>query len=371
MQPYIPSLLPPENIDWENLIPLIAQAHAELARYDGLLQSLINPSVLLSPLITQEAVLSSRIEGTQASLDDVLEAEAGLDKAKNESIKADIQEIVNYRNALILAENELELRHISLSFVKQIHKILLKSVRGENKQPGKFRDTQNWIGKPGSTIEQARFVPPPSYRVQDLMENWEQFLLENNFKDKLVQMAILHAQFEIIHPFNDGNGRIGRLLIPLFLYDKKLLHRPMFYMSEYLETHRNLYYDYLLGISENNQWQEWIEFFLKAIISQAEVNTVRAKKINALYEQLKPEFQKATHSQFAVSILDAFFHRPIVDASSILRLTKIKNRVTLNNILKKLTETGLIKLHKQGQGRRPNVYALPSLARIINTTSFR
>jgi len=363
-KPFIPVKLPPKNINWQNLIPLIGKAHAAIARYDGLLQSLINPAVLLSPLTTNEAVLSSRIEGTQASLEEVLGMEAGLEKEKPESIKQDIQEIINYRKALLTAEDELKHRNISLNFIKQIHAILLNSVRGKNKNPGEFRNDQNWIGRPGTPIEKARFIPPNPMIIQEYMEDLEQFI-HSNFLDTLVQLAIIHAQFEIIHPFKDGNGRIGRLLIPLFLYAKKLLSRPMFYMSEYLETHRQKYYDHLLFITERNDWQGWIEFFLTAVVQQSKTNIEKAKKILNLYEQLKPAFIQITHSQFAIPLLDAFFQKPILDSTTALKLANIKNRVTGSALLKKLENHKKIFLLVKGQGRNPNVYALHALITIV------
>ncbi len=362
--PFVPNKLPPQNINWQKLIPLIGQAHGGIARYDGLLQSLINPAVLLSPLTTNEAVLSSRIEGTQASLEEVLEMEAGLDKGKPESIKQDIQEIINYRRALLAAEEELKHRNISLSFIKQIHTILLNSVRGKNKNPGEFRKDQNWIGRLGTPMETARFIPPNPMIVPDYMDDLEKFI-HSNYIDTLVQLAIIHAQFEIIHPFKDGNGRIGRLFIPLFLYAKKLLTRPMFYMSEYLESHRQEYYDRLLYVTENNDWQGWIEFFLDSMIQQSKTNIKKATQILELYENLKPEFLNVTHSQFAIPLLDAFFQKPILDSTMALKLAKIKNRVTGNALLKKLEKSKKILLLSSGKGRKPSIYILPDLLNIV------
>jgi len=363
-KPYIPIKLPPENINWKKLIPSIGKAHAAIARYDGLLQSLINPAVLLSPLTTKEAVLSSRIEGTQASLEEVLEVEAGLEKDKPESIKQDIQEIINYRKALLLAEKELAHRSITLNFIKQIHQILMESVRGKDKNPGEFRKDQNWIGIPGTPMDQARFIPPNPMLLDEFMEDLVKFI-QADFDDPVVQLAIVHAQFEIIHPFRDGNGRIGRLLIPLFLYSKKILSRPMFYISEYLESHRHEYYDKLLFVTEENDWQSWIEFFINATIEQAEINYQKAKNVVNLYEKLKPQFIKKTHSQFAIPLLDAFFEKPILDSKTALKLAQIPNRITGNALLKKLENQKLIVLLKPGQGRKPNIYVLLDLINII------
>ncbi len=362
-KPFLPHELPPQNIKWESLIPIIGKAHAGIARYDGLLRSLINPAVLLSPLIIKEAVISSRIEGTQASLEDVLELEAGLVEEKSERTKQDIQEIINYRKALLAAESELEHRDITLHLIKQIHSILMNSVRGENKNPGQFRNVQNWIGTPDTQMKEARFIPPNPLVVDEYMEKLVNFM-SSDYTDKIVQIAIVHAQFEIIHPFLDGNGRIGRLLIPLFLYYKKLLGRPVFYISEYLEAHRDEYYDRLLGVSKSNDWQSWIEYFLKAVTVQSENNIQKAQKIINLYNELKEKFIEVTHSQFAIPLLDALFTQPVINSSTALKLARIQNRVTGNTLLSKLFEKKLIVLLREGRGRSPSVYALPELINI-------
>ena len=233
MKPYIPESLPLTNLDHGRLIRLIGPANAALARYDGLLQSVINPSVMLSLLTTQEAVLSSKIEGTQATVDEVLEYEAGIE-FDPEKVK-DIQEVVNYRTALTLAKETLTQRPLNLALLRQMHGTLMSSVRGADKSPGQFRVHQNWIGPSGCTIEQATFVPPAPLQLLDHLEAFERYLAGDDV-DPLIQVAVVHAQFELLHPFNDGNGRVGRLLIPLFLFQKRALASPMFYLSEYLEA---------------------------------------------------------------------------------------------------------------------------------------
>lgn len=363
MKPFIPHELPPE-LDWQKLVPLIGKANAAIARYDGLLQSLINPGVLLSPIITNEAVLSSRIEGTQASLEEVFEHDAGLDTGKSSSINEDIVEIGNYRKTLRIAEEELKNRPLSLNFIKNLHAVLLDSVRGKNKEPGQFRTDQNWIGKKGTPIENARFVPPDPLILPEHLEKWKKFLNNTDYEDTLVQLAIIHAQFEILHPFKDGNGRIGRLLIPFFLYMKKTLNSPMFYLSEYLETHREAYYDSLLSVTSENNWQGWVEFFLQAVVIQSHTNISKAKNMLSLYEELKARFVDITHSQYAVSVLDAFFKAPIVNTGHFIKLSEIPNKVTANDLLRKLVTAGIIKTLRKGLGRMPAVYALPDLINI-------
>ncbi len=361
--PFIPHELPPDGLNWQTLVPLVGKANAAIARYDGLLQSLMNPAVLLSPITTNEAVLSSRIEGTQASLGEVLEHDAGLDTAKSPAISEDIREISNYRKALGMAEEALRDRQISLNFIKSLHAILMDSVRGQNKEPGQFRKTQNWIGRKGTPIEHARFVPPSPLILQEHLEKWENFLLQDGH-DPLVQLSIVHAQFEILHPFMDGNGRIGRLLIPLFLYSRKCLNSPMFYMSEYLETHRQEYYDSLRAITAHNDWQGWIEYFLGAVVAQSDTNIRKARAILGLYEDLKEQFIKTTRSQHAIPALDAFFKKPVINTVDFIQLSHIPNKVTAGALLRKLSEAGLVRILKKGRGRSPAIYVLPELVNI-------
>ena len=227
MKPFDPDGLPLDCIDWGAHVTLVGRANAALARYDGMLQGVVNPAVLLSPTTTQEAVLSSRIEGTQASMEEVLEYEAGSTEKIVPEKQADIQEIINYRDAMAVAVIELIKRPLCLNLIKELHRILLTSVRGRNKMPGEFRETQNCIGPPGCSIETATFVPPSPDNLPQALDNWEKYLHRDE-KDGLVQLAVSKAQFEIIHPFLDGNDRLGRMLIPLFLYAKGLLSSPCF-----------------------------------------------------------------------------------------------------------------------------------------------
>jgi Fic family protein len=361
MIPFVPHQLPLTNLDHGRLIGLVGRANAELARYDGLLQGIVNPAVLLSPLTTQEAVLSSKIEGTQATLDEVLEHEAGqsFSMEKNQ----DIQEIVNYRAALLLATEELKHRPLSLALVKEMHRLLMNSVRGADKEPGMFRRDQNWIGRPGCTIEEATFVPPSPLQLLDHLEAWERYLAGDD-ADRLIQVAIVHAQFELIHPFKDGNGRIGRLLIPLFLYSKRALNRPMFYLSGYLEAHRDEYYSRLKAISAEGDWDGWVDFFLNAIIAQASVNADKVRSVLALYEAMKTRIAETTHSQFAIAALDAIFDRPIFRASDFATRTGITTRQTAMLILRQLHQAGILKTLVKASGQRPAVLAFSELVNL-------
>jgi Fic family protein len=359
--PAIPHSLPVRDLDWQKLMPLISRANAALGRYDGLLRSLPNAAVLLSPISINEAVLSSRIEGTQATLEEVLQQDGGVEPAPER--QADMEEVRNYRDALFAAEGALEHRPLSLSIIKEIHQKLMQGVRGQNKTPGQFRIEQNWIGRPGCTMEDARFVPPNPMVLIQALEAWEDYL-SNDDDDPVLQIAVVHAQFEILHPFKDGNGRIGRMLIPLLLFQRGLLSRPMFYLSEYLESHREEYYDRLLQITEQGDWQGWIEFFTDGVISQADTNLDKAQKMLALYNKLKPQFIEATRSQFAVPALDAFFRKPIINSTDFAKRAGIANRVTSNAILKTLTDLGLIQVFRVGAGRSPHIYMISNLLNI-------
>jgi len=362
MKPYKPESLPIETIDWGALIGYISQANRELARYDGLLQSMVNPEVLLSPLRTQEAVLSSKIEGTQATLKDVLQFEADHKTSKEKY--GDIQEVINYRKALFDAKVQLTEIPISLRLIRRTHSVLMQQVRGENKAPGEFRRIQNWIGAPGSTIENARFVPPDVSTMQESLSNWEKYIHFEE-KDPLVQLAIVHAQFEIIHPFLDGNGRIGRILIPLFLYEKGVIREPVFYLSDYLEAHRSEYYDALKRITEDGAWTDWISFFLQAIISQAQKNNAQTHKIIDLYEQMKVKISEATRSQFAVQCLDFIFTRPIFSSSNFYKEASVP-RPSASRLLGLMETEGVITCVERGSGRKPSIYFFEPLLAIVN-----
>ena len=359
-QPFDPGSLPPENIDWRALITLIGEANAALARYDGQLRTLVNPNVLISPLFRREAVLSSRIEGTQANLTDVLAYEAGEDRPQHLD---DIQEIMNYRAALNTAVDELHERPISLNMMKNAHYVLMNSVRGHDKARGEFRRVQNYIGNAGASIEQATYVPPEPSRVMEHMDKLEHFI-HSEQPDKLVQAAMIHAQFEIIHPFLDGNGRVGRLLIPLFMLERELIYTPAFFISAYLEAHRATYYDLLLGITEQGNWQAWIEFFLTAIREQARDDASKASEILTLYDQMKMHIAEVTRSQFAIQAVDFLFTRPIFSTPQLHQETNIKT-ASASRLVSALLEAGDLRTLQEGRGRSPAIYAFPELLNII------
>jgi Fic family protein len=351
---------PPTNIDWVRLLPLIGPANAAVARYAGLLHSIPNPDVLLSPLQVQEAVLSSRIEGTQATMGEVLELEAEggfLDESTPK--KADIHEVLNYRRALLEASRLLETLPLSQRVVRETHRVLMQGVRGRSKDPGEYRRIPNWIGAHGCTLEQARFVPVSAEKLPHAMRTWEHYL-HSDQPDVLVQLALIHAEFEAIHPFLDGNGRLGRLLVPLFLSSRQLLDRPNFYLSEYLESHRDEYYDRLLALSRDHDWTGWCLFFLKAIIKQAETNQKRVAVILDLYQQRKTWISEQTRSHYAIRALDWMFQKPIFKTSDFRESTQIP-LPTAARILQICKDHGMLQELRSGSGNRAALMCFPEL----------
>jgi len=362
MKPFIPHELPLKKLKWDRFQRILGPANRAVARYDGLLQSIPNPAFLLSPLTTQEAVLSSKIEGTQATLEEVLKYQANpLKEVKHYN---DIREIINYRKAMAHTIEELNDRPLNLNLIKSMHSILLDSVRGQNKSRGKFRTIQNWIGTPGSPVEKARYIPPTPLKLQDYLDAFEKYIHEED-DDALVQAAILHAQFEILHPFVDGNGRIGRILIPLYLYSKNILHQPMFYISAFLEEHREEYYDRLKAISDVDDWESWIKFFLTAVNTQARRNTEKAQNILHLYQSMKQQIVESTHSQYALQALDSLFNLGIFTTTDFQKNSGIPKPTTAR-MISTLRDEKIIDTIEEASGRKPAIYIFRSLIDIIN-----
>ncbi len=354
---------PPNNIDWEKLVPLLGPAASALARYDGLLTAIPNAAVLLSPLTTKEAVLSSRIEGTQATMGEVLEYEAEPgDKSVSPEKAADINEILNYRTAMREAEQQLEDLPLCGRVIKAAHQTLLSGVRGHGKSPGDYRKGANWIGPPGCTIEEAKYVPISFDKLPDAMSNWEKFV-HSKQPDKLVQLGIIHAEFEALHPFLDGNGRLGRMCIPLFMFYQKMIQSPMFYVSEFFEKNRDEYYERLLAISRSNDWTGWSIFFLKAIVEQAESNQTKAEAILKLYDEMKTRVAELTHSQYAIHAVDFIFHRSVFSTPDFVADPRIPDS-TARNIIRTLRDNSILKDIRPSSGRRPAIVAFTDLINI-------
>jgi Fic family protein len=350
---------PPKNINLSDVVALVGRANASLSRYDGLLESLVNPDVLLSPLVMKEAELSSRIEGTIATANEVYQQQAG-EKFTPEK-DADIQEILNYRSTLRLAGRGIREASFSLHLLRQMHANLMQGVRGQDKNPGKFRNTQNWIGPRGCAQEEATYVPPSPLLINDLLEQFIAFAnIKDDSLDPVVQSALIHAQFELIHPFDDGNGRIGRILIPLFLVRRGSIISPSLYLSGYLERNRNAYYQHLENISGKGDWFGWIKFFLEAVIQQSETNLVLIRKIIALYEHKKREISDLLHSDQAIYIVDMLFDTPVFRANELHRRLGIQ-RQRAAQYIRTLKNAGIIIELRPSRGRKPALLSFEDL----------
>lgn len=364
--PYSPPDLPPQNLhaDLSGLSALVGRANAALSRYDGLLESLVNPDVLLSPLLMKEAELSSRIEGTIATAKEVYEQQAGAEFLPEK--RADIEEILNYRQTLATAAQTITEKPVTAHLIRTMHADLMQGVRGQNKNPGKFRTTQNWIGPKGCNIREAAYVPPAPVKLQDHMQNLTAFMRKVDATiDPIVHTGLIHAQFEMIHPFDDGNGRIGRLLIPLHLTQRKCLGSPSFYVSAYFENRRDEYISRLNDISTQSDWKDWIVFFLEAIVHQAQTNLDLVRKVNALYEEMMGRVSEATRSEQTMAVLDALFDRPIFRASDIHERLGIQ-RQRANKYLRALKNAGILTEVKVASGRRAAILSFDALLDITN-----
>ena len=363
---YHSGLFPPQNLDWQRLLPLIGPAHAAVAGYEGMLKGLPNANVLLSPLASQEAVLSSRIEGTQTTLTELLtfEAEGNLSDESTPA-KADFREVLNYRLALYAAIDILKEIPLSQRLIRQTHEVLMQGIRGHSKAPDKYRHLPDtcWIGPPGSTIETARYIPCPVEELNSAMDVLELYVHEKA-PDTLVQLAIVHAEFEAIHPFLDGNGRIGRLIVPLFMFSKELLSSPSFYISEYLESHRDAYYDRLLAVSRDGDWTGWCAFFLKALTEQARAYQQKIHDLLELYDARKEQIVEETHSQYSGRTLDYIFKRPIFQTTDFVESSGIPEP-TARHILRVLRGRGLLKEFRKARGRQPATLAFTDLLNIV------
>ncbi len=354
---------PPNNIRHQDLQAIIAGARTELGRYDGLLTAISNAELLLTPLFQQEAVLSSRIEGTQSSLSEVLEFEADRNTKKfSAEEKHDIQEIINYRLAIEKATGLLSKYPLSQRILLKSHKILMKGVRGKNSAAGTYRSIPNWIGSGGQNMDDARFIPIDADKIPHAMSQWEKYIHEEDSSDDLLKAAVLHAEFESIHPFLDGNGRLGRIFIPLFLWNKKLIQSPSFYMSAYFESHRQTYYDRLLNVSKDDQWTEWCHFFLQGIVEESKNNYDRAKRILELYNRLKGKIPSITKSQYGIVALDFIFNRPYFTSTQFYSAANIP-KPTAQRLLAVLWREKILLRFKRS-GRSPDAHVFKDLMNI-------
>lgn len=361
-KPFILPLLPP-ILDYTPIFTNIIKARDIIARYDEAVKRLLNPEIIQRSFETKEAVLSSRIEGTQATFDEVLMFDAQDTKTEESEKEKDYREIINYRDAIKYGKDLLEKRPLTENVIKELHRVLLDSVRGQNKTPGQFRKNQVFIGPYGATINEATFIPPEPQRIVELFSNLEKYIHSEEVIDPLIQIAIAHYQFEAIHPFLDGNGRVGRIIIPLFLYEKKVTAHPNIYISEFLEEHRDMYYELLRDVSEKENWIPWIRFFLDAVYEQTKKTLEKVVKIEQLYKALKEQMPKIG-SIYANSFLDAIFIKPVFTTKSIKESSIISNNQTLYTVLEKFVELKII-TDFTPKKERNKIYIFSDLQKII------
>lgn len=355
---------PPKFSLDEDIIQTVGRARTALGRYDGYISAMHNSHILLAPLFMQEAVLSSKIEGTQSTLTQVLEFAAGNAGKATEAEKSERQEIINYRDALSLAIKETKKIPLSQRILKIAHRKLMQGVRGEVKTPGEYRKVPVWIGTDKSNKNTARFIPIDVPKINDAMSQFEQYLHYSDDYDDIIKVAILHAEFESIHPFLDGNGRLGRLFIPLYLTEKKLLSSPSFYISSYFEKNRNSYYDLLLGVSKNGDWLSWCKFFVRGIEQQATENFERAQKIIDFYNKLKIKLPAMTRSQYGITALDYIFKNSYFSSTTFYNEVQIP-KPTAIRLLNIFVEKGVL-VRLVGKGRKPSFYTFKKLIDIAD-----
>jgi len=310
---FIPAGLPPDPpIDLARLAPILSAADQGIGRLDGVSRTLPNPDLFVAMYVRREAVLSSQIEGTQSSLDDVLAYE--LDTTATH-LPLDVEEVFNHVAAMNYGLERLATLPLSLRLIREIHERLMAGVRGAEKSPGEFRRSQNWIGPPGGLLQHASFVPPPPHEMLESLGNLERFLHEPGPLPALVHAGMAHAQFETIHPFLDGNGRVGRLLITFLLVHRGVIGRPLLYLSHHLKRHRTEYYDRLTSIRESGDWEGWLTFFLQGVAATAEEATRTAAAILEMRQLHRGAV--AGHGVNALRLLDHLYDRPLVNVSSV------------------------------------------------------
>ena len=357
------SFPPDARLDWRRLAPVIGPAATALARYDSLLGTVPGALDFLSVLRIQEAVCSSRIENIYTSVGTVLELDAGVEP-DNRYAGEDAREVLNYlaaeRHAIALL-GELPL---SLRVVREAHGLLLRGPRGRGKSPGEFRRGPVWIGGPSSTLANAVFVPATAAEVPGRMSVWERYI-HAGARDRLVQIAVQHAEFEAIHPFLDGNGRLGRMLIPLLLWKHGLLREPAFDLSLQIAARRGFYYDGLLGVSRDDDWTGWCLYFLDAVRARAEDGAALVTAILDLYRDYEQLVGRITRAGDLEPALKALFSRPVFRTSEFIALTGLSAR-TARRLVARLTEQGVLEEIASSRGSRPAVMRFPELIALLN-----
>jgi len=348
---FIPNTLPPHPpvaMD-EEMWNLLSKADLAVGRLDGSTETLPNPDLFVFMYVRREAVLSSQIEGTQASLIDVLEFEA---QAAEPGQPEDVAEVVNYVAAMNEGLLRLAKLPVSLRLIREIHARLMQGVRGAERNPGEFRTSQNWVGPPGSTLQTARYVPPPPHEMRQALDNFEKFLHSDQPMPALIKVGIVHSQFETIHPFLDGNGRVGRLLITFLLCEKEILKRPLLYLSHYFKSNRTEYYDRLQAVRDRGDWEGWLKFFLQGVAQVAEEATLNARQIVKMREEHRDLIlsRLGRPSGKALQLLERLYFRPIVSVQAVADVTGL-SFANANSLARQLETVGLL---RETTGRKRN-----------------
>jgi Fic family protein len=336
---YVPRDLPPPIEPTWQLGNKISDADRALSELAGITRTLPNPHLFINSFLRREAVLSSRIEGTQASLSELFFFEAAGETGRH----SDVQEIANYVSALNHALKRLEALPISIRLLCEVHKLLMSDVRGDEARltPGEIRRSQNWIGHPGSTLTDAIYVPAPVEQMTQCLGDLEKYFHAESELPPLVRLALIHYQFEAIHPFLDGNGRVGRLLITLWLIERGLLAQPVLYLSSYFERTRDEYYRLLLDVSQKGSWQMWLEYFLVGVAEQSRDAMHRANRIIDLWLSYRQRFQDARHSVLTLKLLDEIVAIPVITYRKAEQILKVTPRAARQNV-DKLVDAGLV-----------------------------
>jgi Fic family protein len=355
-QAFVPNPLPPELFLDAELVRTLSEADRALGELAGLGRTVSNPTLLIRPFIHREAVLSSRIEGTQADLTDLYAYEAGqlsFPGGKPPPPESDVREVLNYVHALEYGLQRLETLPVSLRLIRELHERLMTGVRGDRATPGEFRRSQNWIGRPGCTLNEAEFVPPPVPEMQEALYELEKYLHRDCLYPPLVRIGLIHYQFEAIHPFLDGNGRIGRLLISLLLVSWNLLPLPLLYLSVFFERHRQNYYDLLLAVSKRGAWREWLVFFLRGVQEQARDAIARAKRLQDLQREWRQRLQATPRtSALLLQLVDELFQVPAITVPQVQKMLNVTHRAANQMVTRLVRESILHPVPGQSRNRQ-------------------
>lgn len=354
---FIPRPLPPTIHYDADLSFALSQADAALSELSGLGRYLPNPDLLIAPYVKREAVASSRIEGTQADISDLLLDEI---EPKHTPPGSDVKEVANYVAALNRGMQRLDTLPLAGRMVRDLHRVLMRGVRGETMTPGEFRTSQNWIGPPGCTLNDATYVPPPPEpEMHDCLKEWERYVNEQGRTPELIQCALIHEHFEAIHPFLDGNGRIGRLLIPLFLIQRGRLSKPLLYVSSYFEQHRQAYYWCLQRIRTHGDWASWLHYFLTAVRDSARNAIDQSQAILKLRERFRA---KLAQQHRALALLDELFINPYVTVAHAMEKLGV-SAPTATKTIELLETCGMLK--KKTKGTWGRVWVAPPILKAV------